>query len=135
MEFKKAKLSDLPQINKLILEEFPYTKQSERSIEERFSNPEIFFFKIVPRAKRTQENAVTYSTVLGFCHAFLILIVYLIFSFATPEFGSLFGYPYLYSGAQMSIMIPSALVILLTGFTYGAICGGVISGLIFIEKI
>ncbi len=95
----------------------------------------IFFFKIIPRSKRTQESAVTYSTVLGLSHAFLILIVYISFNFANPGFGALFGAPYLYAGAQMSIMIPSALVIMLTGFTYGAICGGVISGLVFLEKI
>lgn len=95
----------------------------------------VLFFKLIPPSKRTQANVTTYSLAVGLSHAFLVLIVYIVFSFVFPDFGALFGHPFLYSGAQMPIMLPSILVIVLTGFTYGAICGGIIAGLLFIKTV
>ncbi|NPU95988.1 MAG: hypothetical protein HPY51_02070 [Candidatus Omnitrophica bacterium] len=86
----------------------------------------VFYFKIFPPALRRDSNILMLGSGIGLCHAGIVLLVWILGSFVWPVYGSLFGPPYFYSGAEIPVRVTAVPIMLLTGFTYGAITGGIL---------
>ncbi|MFB3788696.1 MAG: hypothetical protein ACE15F_20245 [bacterium] len=87
----------------------------------------LFYFKYLPPARRNDSNLLMFGAGMGLLHAWVVLLVWIAVSSFWPVYGSLFGPPYFYSGAEIPVRVTAIPIMLLTGFTYGAIAGGILT--------
>ena len=87
----------------------------------------LFYFKYLPPAARNDSNILMLGAGMGILHALVVLAVWIAVSLLWPVYGQLFGPPYFYSGAEIPVHVTAVPIMLLTGFTYGAIAGGVLT--------
>lgn len=97
----------------------------------------IFFYKMIPRSLQKPSMALSVGIGLSILHSCILLVFFVmifllssLFPNAFPSmttFSSLFQRPYFYSGdVMMSTTRAGVLILLLTGYTYGAISGGIL---------
>ena len=72
MQFLEVQKKDLKGLDSLIGSEFPYTKKSEKSIDERFRSDDFFFFKVVLDGKLVGFCEIKISEDIAFIRGFAV---------------------------------------------------------------
>lgn len=105
----------------------------------------IFFFKMIPRSMQKPDMALSVGIGISVLHASIILIFFVLMlliatifpglSNSLATFASLYQRPYFYSGdVMMSTTRAGVLILILTGYTYGAISGGILYAWVSLRK-
>ncbi len=96
----------------------------------------IFFFNLLPYSMQKPENALPVGIGISMLHSFMLLILFFIVLQLFPEYGTLFSKQYFYSGdVIMTTTRAGAPIMLLTGFTYGAIAGGILYCMVYAKAL
>jgi hypothetical protein len=92
----------------------------------------IFFFNLLPYSMQKSSNALPVGIGISMLHSFMLLVLFFIVLQVFPAYNALFKSPYFYSGdVIMTTTRAGAPILLLTGFTYGTIAGGVLYFMIY----
>ncbi|MBN2329109.1 MAG: hypothetical protein JXR73_18355 [Candidatus Omnitrophica bacterium] len=95
----------------------------------------IFFYKMLPYSLQKPDAALRSGIGISMIHALFVVAVFLLALQISPTFKSMFRGPYFYSGDILMTTTRAGIpILLLTGFAYGAIAGGILYAWVSIRQ-
>ncbi|MGC9326077.1 MAG: hypothetical protein ACP5I1_00440 [Candidatus Hinthialibacter sp.] len=95
----------------------------------------IFFYKMLPYSLQKPDAALTSGIGISMIHSLLVVVIFILALQISPTFQSMFRGPYFYSGDVLMTTTRAGIpILLLTGFAYGAIAGGILYAWVSIRR-
>ncbi len=91
----------------------------------------VFYFKMLPRSLQKPDNALAVGIGISMLHSLILVILFILALQLSPTFQSVFRRPYFYSGDILMTTTRAGMpILLMTGFAYGAVAGGILYALV-----
>ena len=87
----------------------------------------FFLFRGLPLGMQTEDNAISYCSLIGILHAVWVALMLLVGQGLSVSVSTLFMRPNYYGGQFLGTLLPGIVIIIITGLFYGAIVGGLLS--------
>lgn len=91
----------------------------------------VFYFKMLPRSMQKPDNALAVGIGISMLHSLILVVLFVLILQLSPTFHSVFRRPFFYSGDILMTTTRAGMpILLMTGFAYGAVAGGILYALV-----